>query len=209
MLRAMYDVTSDKIWLERYRKALSERPVKSDKTRIQICSEGYSPDREVTKGFEDWGLWCYVGVQGSLAQLIKMETDKSLVSQYQQGLDVNVKNSLVSIEAYKMFDNNDTKVFGHARWREGYTVWFPQATQADAKKLADESGDKTKLGNRKSYECFYMRNPLAAAAIIALAGDGRGREAIERAICHYDYSKINMSEFFFAECAYYALPFKK
>ena len=51
-----------------------------------------------------------------------------------------------------------------------------------------------------------MRNPLAAAAIIALAGDGAGRDAVERTIRHYDYSKLHMSEFFFAECAYYALP---
>ena len=51
-----------------------------------------------------------------------------------------------------------------------------------------------------------MRNPLAGAAIVALAGDGAGREVIERAIRHYDYSKLNMAEFFFAECAFYALP---
>ena len=35
-----------------------------------------------------------------------------------------------------------------------------------------------------------------------------GREAIEQAIRHYDYSKLNMAELFFAECAYYALPAK-
>jgi hypothetical protein len=54
-----------------------------------------------------------------------------------------------------------------------------------------------------------MRNPLAAAAIVALSGDGAGRATIERAIRHYDYSKLHMSEFFLAECAYYALPVAK
>ena len=54
-----------------------------------------------------------------------------------------------------------------------------------------------------------MKNPLAAAAILALADDGARRDAIERAIRHYDYSKLHMSEFFFAECAYYALPAKE
>jgi hypothetical protein len=67
-------------------------------------------------------------------------------------------------------------------------------------------GDKAKLGKRKDYESRYMRNPLAAAAIIALADNKEGRDAVENAIRHYDYSKLNMSQFFLAECAFYALP---
>ena len=51
-----------------------------------------------------------------------------------------------------------------------------------------------------------MQNPLAAAAIVALADDGSHRNNIEAAINHYDYSKLNMATFFFAECAAYALP---
>ena len=51
-----------------------------------------------------------------------------------------------------------------------------------------------------------MKNPLAGAAIVALVGDGSERSDIEEAIRHYDYSKLNMAELFFAECAYYALP---
>ena len=54
-----------------------------------------------------------------------------------------------------------------------------------------------------------MRNPLAAAAIVALAGDATHSEAVERAICHYDYSKLHMAEFFLAECACYALPVQR
>jgi hypothetical protein len=51
-----------------------------------------------------------------------------------------------------------------------------------------------------------MRNPLAAAAIVALAGRRDAFERVRRAICHDDYAKLNMAEFFFAECAYCALP---
>ena len=50
-----------------------------------------------------------------------------------------------------------------------------------------------------------MRNPLAAAAIVALAGGGGRREMIELAIMHYDYPKLHMSEFFLAECVYCTL----
>jgi len=58
-----------------------------------------------------------------------------------------------------------------------------------------------------------MRNPLAAAAIVALAANHEptptdSRQKIEQALQHYNYEKLNMAEFFLAECAYYALPMK-
>jgi hypothetical protein len=205
MLRAMYDVTGDRVWLDRYRKALAERPAKSDKTRIEICAIGYAADREAIRNIEQYSLWIYVGSQGSLARLVAMEADESLRAQYRAGLAINARNALPAVETHKEFDNGDTKVFGSANWRAVYTTWFPQETQADALKQS-ETGDKAKRGERKSYEAKYMRNPLAGAAIVALAGDVAGREAVERVIRHYDYSKLNMAEFFFVECAYYALP---
>jgi hypothetical protein len=70
-------------------------------------------------------------------------------------------------------------------------------------------GDINKLGERRDYEKQFMTNPLAAAAIIALSGNIVNREIIETAICHYDYSKIYLAEFFFAEYAYYMLPEKR
>ena len=68
------------------------------------------------------------------------------------------------------------------------------------------SRDPAILGERKGYETSRMRNPLAAAALIAFAGYEEGFDAVRQAICHYDYAKLNMAELFFAECAYYALP---
>lgn len=205
MLRALYDVTHDGVWLERYRKALAERPAKSDKTRAEICAAGYPPDREAIKSIDQYQLWIFVGSQCSLARLAAMETEAALRAHYRAGVALNATQALPAIEAYTKFDNHDTQVFGHANWRAGYPTWFPQTSQAEAAKLS-ATGDKAKLGGRKHYESAYMRNPLAAAAIVALAGDGTGREAIERALRHYDYAQLHMSEFFFAECAYYALP---
>ena len=65
--------------------------------------------------------------------------------------------------------------------------------------------DVAKAGERKTYERIYMRNPLAGATLIALAGHPEARETVARVVRHYDYSKLNMSEFLFAETAYYAL----
>lgn len=205
LLRVMADVTGDAAWLRRYQVALAERPAKSEKTRAEICAVGYPLDREAIANIDASSLWIYVGSQGALARLAALETDASILKLYREGLLVNATNALPSIGAYRQFDNADTKVFGHVKWREGYPEWFPQKTQEDALRLS-KTGDKAKLGARKGYEARLMRNPLAAAAVVALAGGEASREEIGRAIAHYDYAKLNMAELFFAECAYYALP---
>lgn len=205
LLRAMHDVTGEAVWLERYQKALSERPVKSGKPRAEICAEGFAADLEAIPRIEEHQLWIYVGCQRSLQQLAAMEKDEAVRRHYLTGLTINAERSAAAIEGCRQFDNNDSQLFRHTHWREGYTTWYPQPTQADAEKLS-KTGDKAKLGTRKAYEAKTVRNPLAAAVIVALGGDPKGRDAIERAIRHYDYSKLHMAEFFFAECAYYALP---
>jgi hypothetical protein len=205
MIRVMHDVTRDARWLDRYRQALAERPAKSALTRAEICAVGYSHDLEVIKGINTHSMWIYVGSQGALARLAALETDGGVRAQFQAGLAANARNALPSIAAHKEFDNRDTKVFGHANWRAGYPNWVPQKTQEEAEKLS-QNGDKVKLGQRKSYEARYMRQPLAAAAVVALGGGDAERATVEVALRHYDYAKLNMAEFFFAECAYYALP---
>ena len=205
ILRATHEVTGDSIWLDRYHKALAEHPAKAGKSRAEICAEGYAFDRDAIEHIDDSQLWIYVGSQASLARLIAMETDESIRKFYRAGLAINARNALPAIEAHTSFDNNDTKVFGNANWRAVYPTWFAQPTQADAAKLA-KIADNAKRGQRKQYESQWMKNPLAGAAMVALSGEGAGREAIERAIRHYDYSKLNMAEFLFAECAFYALP---
>lgn len=205
MLRVMHEVTGDPIWLARYRTVLAQKPHDSDKTRIELCAEGYPFDRSAIANIDTTQLWIYIGCQASLAGLAVMESDPKLVAYYRKGLDVNAAGALAAIDAYKQFDNNDTKVFGHADWRAVYgAAWFPQKTQADAHKLS-EMADKAKAGERKAYERVYMRNPLAGATLIALAGHPQARDAVTRVVMHYDYNKLNMSEFLFAETAYYAL----
>lgn len=204
MLRAMHDVTGDPAWLDRYRKALDEHPTKEGGTRGDICALGYPQDREAIKHLDDYQMWIYVGSQASLAGLAAMEKKPDLRAPFLKGLAVNATNAMPNIGAFRQFDNNDTKVFGTANWRAVHKVWYPQPTQADAAKLS-ETGDPKLKGERKHYEARFMRNPLAAAAIVALKGDGDGREEIEAAIRHYDYTRLHMGERSFAEAAFYAL----
>lgn len=204
LLRTMHLVTGDDAWLHRYHVALTEKPPHSAMTRIELCAQGYPQDRPAIRDIDTTQLWIYVGCQWSLAELARLETDAALAARYRAGLAANAAGALAVIGAGQSFDNNDTKLFGNADWRAVYSAaWFPQKTQAEAEKLS-EMGDPVKMGTRKTYERLYMRNPLAGAVLLALAG--QGRDAVEKTIRHYDYGKPYMSEFFFAECAFYALP---
>ena len=205
LLRIVHDVTHDETWLRRYRAAAAERPAAAARTRAEICALGYPHDRPAIAHIDTAQLWIYVGSQEALAGLAAMETDGTLRTLYREGLAVNATSALPAIAAHRQFDNADTKIFGHANWRTGYPEWFPQKTQADALRLS-RRGDRAVLGERKGYEARLMRNPLAAAAIVARAGGRPGREDILRAISHYDYRKLHMAEFFLAECACFALP---
>ena len=205
MLRATHEMTGDAVWLERYRKALAAKPAKSAETRQEICALGCPRDLSFIPTLQKAQLWIYVGSQAGLAKLAAVETEPAAKAAYLKGLSVTAQFALPAVETCAQFDNNDQKAFGSADWRAVYTTWFPQPTQAEAKRLS-ETGDMKKRGPRKNYEATWMRNPLAAAAVVALSGDEAGRSAVLKAVSHYDYAKLNMAEFFFAEVAYYALP---
>lgn len=205
LLRATYEMTGDAVWLERYRRALDERPAKSAETRREICALGCPRDLSFIPTLQKGQFWIYVGTQAGLAWLASVEEDAATKAAYRQGLAVNAQFALPSVASHAQFDNADQKAFGSADWRAVYSTWFPQPTQKEAERLA-AIVDFKKRGPRKNYEAAYMRHPLAAAAVVALAGDASARPEVLKAVGHYDYAKLNMAEFFFAEVAYYALP---
>jgi len=205
LLRATYEMTGDAVWLERYRTAVDEKPAKSAETRREICALGCPRDLSFIPKLDKGQFWIYVGTQSGLAWLASVEEDAATKAAYRQGLDVNARFARAAVAAHAEFDNADQKAFGSADWRNVYTTWFPQPTQAEAARLA-AIVDYKKRGPRKSYESSWMRNPLAAAAVVALAGDPADRSSVLKAIGHYDYSRLYMAEFFFAEVAYYGLP---
>jgi endo-1,4-beta-xylanase len=205
LLRATYDMTGEAVWLERYRQALAEKPPGSAETRQEICALGCPRDLSFIPTIQKGQFWIYVGTQAGLARLAAVETDPAVKAAYRQGLAVNAQFARSSVDTHAMFDNADQGFFGTADWRAANPTWFPQPTQAEAERLA-KIVDYKKRGPRKNYEATWMRHPLAAAAVLALSGDESGRAAVLKVVSHYDYAKLNMAEFFFAEVAYYALP---
>ena len=53
-----------------------------------------------------------------------------------------------------------------------------------------------------------MTTPLAAASIIALFGNNTDCELLRKVVAHYDYSKLYLGEFIYAEFAYYKMACK-
>jgi hypothetical protein len=104
--------------------------------------------------------------------------------------------------AASAFTNVIERPFKYANWRTGY-LWRPQKTQRDSEAVAG-TGDPMILGNRKKYERKTMTLPLSAAAVCAFANTAHCE--VERTIRHYDYSQIDICEFFLAEVAAARLP---
>lgn len=211
LLKMLSVVTGETAWQDRYLQALAEKPGGSTHTRLELCAQGWVVDREAIARLEETQLWIYVGCQSSLATLLRWETDAERQSQFRTGLLTNARLALPHVEAALTFDNDDRKVFGNANWRAVYSEWFPQETQADAERLA-RIVNVSMRGERKPYETRLMRNPLAGAAIVALAmselqdAAPDARKRLAAAIAHYDYARLHMAEFFLAELAYYSLP---
>lgn len=203
LLRAMYELTEERKWLSWYREALDEKPDGSEKTRAQICATGISYDLEMWSKSKTF-LWIYVMKQAALVQLSEWEEDKSMKSLFKTGIKNNRDFALEFAKKYSQFDNNDGKVFGNSDWRACYTEWFPQFTIEEGIAISRIKNDSI-IGQRKSYERELMTTPLAAASIIALASNISDSILLDKIISHYDYSKLFLSEFLYAEFAYYKI----
>ncbi|NCZ71739.1 MAG: hypothetical protein EBY80_16615, partial [Actinobacteria bacterium] len=57
MLHATYEMTGEAVWLERYRKALAEKPEKSPETRQEICALGCPHDLSFIPTIQKGQFW--------------------------------------------------------------------------------------------------------------------------------------------------------
>jgi hypothetical protein len=203
LLRVMHELTKENDWLAAYHRAVQEKPHEAVKTRAQICEEGIRYDLKM------WGegqsyLWIYVMKQAALVELAGWEQDAAVKQNFLSGIKNNREFVRASAARYAEFDNKDSKVFGNTQWRDCYTDWYPQFSIEDAIQVSKLKNDE-KVGKRKGYERNQMTTPLAAASIMALAGNKSDCDLIKKVVAHYDYSKLYLSEFFYAEYAYYKM----
>jgi len=176
LLRATYEMTGDAVWLERYRTAVDEKPAKSAETRREICALGCPRDLSFIPKLDKGQFWIYVGTQSGLAWLASVEEDAATKAAYRQGLDVNARFARAAVAAHAEFDNADQKAFGSADWRNVYTTWFPQPTQAEAARLAERV-------ERGEADRQTLRALAASAQLVTL--DKQGRVTVDEQLRAY------------------------
>lgn len=211
ILKIMERVTGEPRWQELYRAAVEEVPHGGKLSRREVCAAGGEQDADYIPDIKTQ-MWIFAGSQAALADLAAWETDPELAAAYRQGLRKTAEFAAPLIAAYAQFAPPPALPFRLHDWRQlEQLAWRPQPKVQDAVKLALE---QLKLFNAvdhtrqvtplRSLEQAQMREPLAAAAIVAQAGGlapTGARAQIVSALGHYNWGKLHTSLFFFGEWA--------
>lgn len=210
ILRSVALVSGEPHWQTAYEAALRTQPQGAKKSAIEICAKGYPSDIPQMKGLDTGGpLWIFIGAQASLRELADNETNAANRLLYQKGLTAGAIQAAKTLDTFHEFDNRADNSFPLHEWRTRLNpLWQEQKSAEDTERL--DKVQRPMSGPRRTYEHKYVQIPLASALMIALSGDreiiARFRPTMEAAFGHYDWRCLNMFFFFFAECAYYALP---
>lgn len=203
MLQFTYKLTGIEKWNKLYYSKLNEKPINSNKTRLEILASGmpYKPPNAHNS------FWTSSMDQAGLKELFELEKNDEIRKQYKKGLDANAMKAAKHINLYKEFDNDNNLKF-NPDWRILNKLWKPQKTMDEALILAEEQLELwDEISPRKSYELMNMMEPLNACWIVVLSGNpdiiNPVKEDIHNALTHYDWSKMSYSTFFIAECVYY------
>ena len=199
LFAAMYEITGDGRWRRLYLKFRDGKLKGCEMTGAEICEAGWRYDAPHFP-VEGDTMWIYATAQGCLSELARMERDKAYAERYRRGLAYNAGRALPFLARAQKYDNKKEIPFKYANWRTGYK-WQPQPDQKTAVRVA-YSGIPGILGNRKSHERHFMTTPCTAIAVCGYAGVYR--DQVAKAIAHYDFDEINLCEFFFAVCGWYA-----
>ena len=191
MLKSLHLLTGDAHWGDLYSAVKTER--------LHEIEAGGAIDEKILKACYGNCVWIYLSSAQALALLIKMEENPSDREKMKRGLSAYADRVAYLMKDRVKYENTVERPFRYANWRNGY-AWRIQKTQKEAEAVA-YSGKPEILGGRKDYERSGMANPLAAAAICALAGDAKFRAEILATLNHFDYSTPNISEFFHAAVA--------
>lgn len=211
VLRALHHLTGGTHWLDRYRRRLVEAPHGSQKSRLEICSQGvqYVGPGESPKYPESPPIWTSASSQAGLRALFEMEDDALTRAEFQKGLRANAMSAAKFISRYRGYDNETSMAFD-IDWRALNKSWKPQAEIGEAVELATlQYRAWNKMSPKRVAEAERMRDPLFAAWIVALSGDealiASAREDIRGSLLHYRWERLHTCVFFMAECVYWRL----
>ncbi len=205
LLRATHELTGDPYWLKEYQAKLTERVGKGNKSREELCAEGF----EYVTAHGATYVWTTSMCQAALRGLRDLETEPRIKKRFQAGLDLSAERVTVFLAQGLRYERTNTLHFD-PDWRFLNMSWKPQHTCDEAIALA-----KTQLplwaerNPRSPYEDETMREPLFAAWIITLSGNKKlikpHRDAINSLLRRYDWQGLYTAAFFVAVNVHYQL----
>lgn len=203
-MKMMHRLTGDAAWDEKYRLELARRGGEGNRTKREVCEAGMAFFYAKTHN------WTSCAGVGALRGLWELETDRGLKETYARGLAASARLAAESLPLAMEFDPQDASHF-EMDWRASMLpLWKPQRTEQEAVSVAQEQlRAYLKVSPRRQKETAFIREPTSAAWIVTLCPDRevvlRHREAIERVIARYDYSRLYYSTYFWVEGAWWRL----
>ena len=204
ILRAMYSVTEEKEWMQRYHRALHETGGKENLSRLQIARQG------MTYWYSKRHNWTSASSVGGLRGLWEMEKDPEVKAAFAQGLSASAKLAAKSLTLALEYDPVTTAKF-NPDWRSVMlSHWKEQTTNKDAMQIAGRQlAEFRRASPQRDRECNFVREPAAASWIVMLCPNPQTVKphlhGVKQVICRYDYSKLYYSTFFWVEGASWRL----
>jgi hypothetical protein len=204
LLKAAHQLTGDEKWNGLYLKMAHETGGIPERTRVQICADGmvyHHPNRRES--------WTGASSVIALRALWEMEKAETLREAYARGLAASAKVAAGGVPLSDKFSNESKSAF-LSDWRVFNEWWQPQRSEAEAVAVAQrQSKEFNRLSPRRYEEFTFVREPAFAAWIVTMCPDRSvvlaEKDAILKTLGHYDYARLNYSQFFPVEAAWYRL----
>ncbi len=214
VIRATYEVTRNKKWLDLYNQKKIEKRGPDKLTRIELCAAGshYVAPGENPNYPLHPPIWTSASSQAALRALSELDEDPAVRAQFAEGLKRNAANALPHFKLWKQYNEAEAgKLTFNIDWRslsEPASGWKPQTTIKEAFQVGSNQWTPwKKLSPRRIYENNHMRDSFYAAWVIFLSKDTTLIDSIRaefaEAMAHFDWSKLYTVTFFTAENAYW------
>ncbi|MBI4977777.1 MAG: hypothetical protein HZC28_09855 [Spirochaetes bacterium] len=202
--RALYELTSDAVWYERYTNAAFATPFRSTVSRLELCARGMAWDVNGEDPALRENSWIYVVSQAQVRALLDMETDETIRGFYRRSLTATAEAALPLVYDYEDFEYHPV----NTDWRTLLHKWKAHTTPKEAESIAQKQLiDWASVG--RMHETRLLREPMSAAWIVMLSGDmrliARMKLPFERALTFFDYQRLSSPVYFMGECAYYEM----
>lgn len=200
VLKTLHQITGEAKWQEMYLGELEKRGGEKNLSKREVLAAGMAFFYAKTHN------WTSCTAVGALRGLWEQETDPVLKADFGRGLVASARLAAESLPLAWQWNNQDASRF-EMDWRVMNEQWRPQRNESESQALAMEQLKSfLKVAPRRIKETSLVREPTSAAWIVSLCPDleviQQHREAIDRVLASYDYSRLYYSQFFWVEMAW-------